>query len=90
MIFLTVSAAVAAERGGFGIEKYETDQMQQNVREMFDQLWRRIPSENLVMINADESLGQVEQQVLEKVLSKLSSADSSSACRTLGALHAAN
>ena len=88
VIFLTVSAAVAAERGGFGVEKYETNQMQQNVREMFEQLWCRIPSKNLVTVNADESLGQVEQQVLKNVLSKLNSSDSSSECRALRALNA--
>ena len=89
VVFLTVSAAVAAQRGGFGAEKYETDQMQQSVREMFEQLWRRVPSENLVTVNADEALEQVEQQVLTEVLSKLASSNSSSASRILGPLKAA-
>ena len=39
-IFLSISPADAAQRGGFGLERYETDDMQRRVREQFRQLQR--------------------------------------------------
>lgn len=71
VVFLTVSPSMAAQRGGYGTERYETDQMQQRVREMFDKLWKRLPTENFVVINADESLDRVEQQISKEVKLKL-------------------
>ncbi|KAI4154337.1 MAG: hypothetical protein LQ340_001731 [Diploschistes diacapsis] len=73
VLFLTVSAVVAAQRGGFGTERYETDHMQQRVREKFEELWRRLPTQYLVIINADQSLEQVEQDILRNVQPRLAS-----------------
>ena len=67
MLFLTVSAAVAAQRGGFGTEKYETDQMQQRVRDKFQDLWSRLPKEQVVTVNADATLERVEEDLLNRV-----------------------
>ena len=73
VLFLTVSAAVAAARGGFGEERYETDSMQKSVRDKYEELWRRLPGEGILAINADNSLEEVERQISEKIRVKLAS-----------------
>ena len=75
VLYLTVTPAVAASRGDFGAEKYENDQMQRNVREMFSKLWE-LEVANVLFVNADRNLEAVEADVLngaEKAFS--SSAD---------------
>ena len=87
VVFLTVSAGVAAKRGGFGEERYETDLMQGRVRGMFEELWRRVEGEGVVVVDADGRLEEVERRVLERVRERLASPPAASEeLATLGPL----
>jgi len=65
MLFLDISPEVAAERGGYGDEKYETSEMQQNVRSLFRELLG-FPgmADHCVMIDAGRPLKEVERSLL--------------------------
>lgn len=66
-IFLDVSAEVASARGGgYGEEKYETQQMQLRVRENFQTFLEH--EKEMVKIDAGKSLNEVEKEVLSVVL----------------------
>ena len=67
-LFLDVSPEKAAERAGFGGERYEESGMQKRVREIFLQL-RSSPDENdFVTIDAGQSAEVVEEKVFQAVL----------------------
>ena len=66
-IFLNISPADAAKRGGFGAEKYENSGMQSRVREMFDKLLNIPAGEEIVVIAAGKLFQEVEQDVIEAV-----------------------
>lgn len=70
-LFLDVSPAVAAQRGGFGLEKYENDQTQRRVRELFHTLLTLPDKEDFCVIDADKSMQEVEQMVLDTVLDRM-------------------
>ena len=73
VIFLDVSPAIARSRGGYGEERYEKEEMQQCVRDIF----KRIENEakqskdmhgmDWVTIDADGTLADVEQTIWEAV-----------------------
>jgi dTMP kinase len=66
-IFLDVSAEAASARGGgYGEEKYETQQMQFRVRENFRIFLEH--EKEMVKIDAGRSLDEVEKEVLSAVL----------------------
>ncbi|KAI9658564.1 MAG: Thymidylate kinase [Bathelium mastoideum] len=66
-LFLDISPEKAAERHGFGTERYEESGMQKRVRQLFIQL-RSSPSEdNFVTINAGQSEDEVETEILRAV-----------------------
>lgn len=64
-IFLDISPADAAKRGGFGAEKYENSEMQSRVREMFHQLLSMPNQEEIVVVAAGQLFHEVEQDVME-------------------------
>ena len=68
-VFLKLSPEDAAKRGDFGQEKYEKREMQDRVRDLFDDLTLRRQPEALdvEVIDASASLDEVESQVLQKV-----------------------
>jgi len=39
-VFLNISPEVAAARGGYGLERYESEDVQKGVREVFDKIGR--------------------------------------------------
>ena len=60
-IFLDVSPETAAQRGGFGQEKYEQTDMQIRVRELFEELLAKPDESNdVVVVNADREVPDVE------------------------------
>ncbi len=67
-IFLNVSPTVASERGGFGMEKYENDEMQKRVREFFQLLLTMPDKEDFHVVDADKSLLEVQHTVLDTAL----------------------
>lgn len=65
-IFLDVSPETAAQRGGFGGEKYEQTEFQARVRELFEVMWRHPDEENdVVVVNADRGMEDVERTILK-------------------------
>ncbi|GAB7329090.1 hypothetical protein MBLNU13_g00924t1 [Cladosporium sp. NU13] len=65
-IFLDVSPETAAQRGGYGGEKYEQTDFQARVRELFEVMWRHPDEENdVVVVNADRSMEDVERTILK-------------------------
>ena len=61
-MYMEISEEAAKKRGGFGEERYETTEMQRNVREVFSDLredWWSI-------VDADRSIEQVQVDV-EKI-----------------------
>jgi len=67
-LFLDVSADDAAKRGGFGAERYEKQEMQDRVRDLFGKLRdHRDEAEDIVIINAGRSIEEVERSVRESV-----------------------
>lgn len=49
-IFLDISAEAAAKRGGFGTEKYEKKEMQDQVRILFETLMQKPEGDDFVRI----------------------------------------
>ena len=66
-IFLDISPPVAAERGGFGNEKYEKKEMQDRVRQLFTQLRQAPERDDFIVIDGGQSLLEVEEAVLQAV-----------------------
>lgn len=65
-VFLDVSPETAAQRGGYGGEKYEQTDFQARVRELFEVMWRHPDEENdVVVVNADRSMEDVERTILK-------------------------
>lgn len=69
-LFLDVSAEVAAQRGGFGTERYEKQEMQDRVRGLFAELRKHEDeSHDIVRVDAGQGIEEVEriiQEVVEK------------------------
>jgi dTMP kinase len=75
VIFLSLSSEEAARRGGFGEERYEKEEMQRKVRELFARLqaeerdrgdWRVVDASGDVE-HVGERIWQVVEPVLESV-----------------------
>lgn len=64
VLFLNVSPQVAQSRGGFGQERYETNDMQQGVREAFELVRQKASSSvKWVQVDADQSMEDVQKQI---------------------------
>jgi dTMP kinase len=74
-LFLELSAEAAAKRGGFGGEKYENQQMQSRVRELFHALMESADREDFVRIDAGASLEKVQESVRLAVLKTMAAVD---------------
>lgn len=64
MIFLALSTDAAVLRGGFGEERYEKEEMQRRVREIFNQL-RQDPrdAEDWRVVDASGTVEQVSERI---------------------------
>ena len=62
-LFLDVAPEAAAERAGFGTEKYENGRMQTRVRELFYELLRLPDGKDICVVDASQSLEDVEREV---------------------------
>ena len=70
-IFLDVAPEVAAQRVNYGSEKYETSRMQKRVRELFFTLMTQPEGEDIVMVDANNSLEEVQQHMQTIVIETL-------------------
>lgn len=64
VVYLTLTSEAMAKRGGFGIERYETTEMQRNVGKIFE---RMIEKPLWQVINADKTEEDLTDE-LEKIL----------------------
>ncbi|KAK3575306.1 hypothetical protein QTP86_023426 [Hemibagrus guttatus] len=62
VMFLQLNPSVAAERGEFGTERYETSSFQRNVQQRFEQLMKD-PSVNWKVIDAARSIEAVHSDI---------------------------
>jgi dTMP kinase len=67
-LFLSISIEEAAQRGGFGVERYETKAMQQRVRQLFQSLVVLPHNNEFEVIDAGKSLEEVAQDMLQGAL----------------------
>ncbi|KAF2245949.1 thymidylate kinase [Trematosphaeria pertusa] len=77
-IFLDISAEDAAKRGGYGTEKYEKQEMQDGVRELFNVLMESSEKDDFVRIDAGASLEEVQSRVkaaVDRVVEKVDKED---------------
>lgn len=83
-LFLGISPKEAAKRGGFGLERYETDAMQMRVRELFQSLLSMPHNDEICIIDAGRSMQEVAQDILEPVLECMKNLDAIGPLRKLG------
>lgn len=74
-VFLSISPDNAAQRGGFGQERYEKREMQIRVAELFKVLQESPDGEDIVEIDGGDALDVVEAKVLKVVRSRFSEVD---------------
>lgn len=68
IIFLDLEPEQAAQRGGYGEEKYETQEMQKNVRRLFGELGRLGEDEKeMVVVNAGGCVEEVHEDILRRL-----------------------
>ena len=64
MVFLSVSSDEAARRGGFGEERYEKEEMQNSVREVFNRLMKDPKDQgDWRVVNASGDIQQVSDRI---------------------------
>lgn len=83
-LFLSISTEEAAKRGGYGVERYETDSMQQRVRKLFMTLLDLPHNDEICVIDAGRSVEEVSQDILEPVLECMKNVDAIGPLRKLG------
>lgn len=76
-LFLDISAEGAAKRGGFGTERYEKQEMQDRVRELFKEMrTHQDEGEDIVVVDAGGSVEEVESAIHNVVRQRLGSVES--------------
>ncbi|KAI9933274.1 hypothetical protein ASPWEDRAFT_53064 [Aspergillus wentii DTO 134E9] len=66
-LFLRISPEEAAKRGGFGVERYENEPMQNRVRELFQTLFDLQKNDGIHTIDAGRSFDEVTRDILKIV-----------------------
>ncbi|KAL8942504.1 MAG: hypothetical protein Q9216_001648 [Gyalolechia sp. 2 TL-2023] len=66
-IFLDLSPGDAATRGGFGTERYETNEMQKRVRTLFTELLKAPNNNEMVSVDASQPVQEVHETMLQLV-----------------------
>ncbi|KAL4759449.1 bifunctional thymidylate/uridylate kinase [Aspergillus foveolatus] len=77
-LFLSISPEEAAERGGFGGERYENEAMQTRVRELFNTIFDLQRATDIRIIDAGKSLAEVSQDILTVVTERIAGVDTAS------------
>lgn len=75
-LFLDISAENAAKRGGFGTERYEKQDLQDRVRQLYAEMREHEDErEDIVVVDAGKSVEEVESQILNIVKKARSQTD---------------
>lgn len=72
VVYLTLTAEAMARRGGFGIERYETSDMQKNVKKIYE---RMIEAPLWQVIDADKSMEDLNDELESVVMRKIMTLD---------------
>ncbi|KAI9822623.1 MAG: Thymidylate kinase [Pycnora praestabilis] len=67
-VFLDISVEKAAQRGGFGEERYENNEMQDRVRRLFKELRSSQDKEDFHIVDAGQTQEEVQSEVLDALL----------------------
>jgi dTMP kinase len=71
-LFLDIAAEEAAKRGGFGTERYEKQELQDRVRELFAEMRTHADeAEDIVVVDAGQSVEKVEETIQSAVQERL-------------------
>ncbi|THW57642.1 thymidylate kinase [Aureobasidium pullulans] len=82
-LFLDISAEDAAKRGGWGEERYEKQELQDRVRQLFADMRATDDGSDFVTINAGQSLEQVASAIHQHAESCIEAKDDSSSLRRI-------
>lgn len=75
-LFLSITAEEASKRGGFGNERYEREDLQDRVRELYKQMMQHEDERaDITTIDAGRTLEEVEQSILDIVLRAMERVD---------------
>ncbi|KAL9613282.1 MAG: hypothetical protein Q9167_002191 [Letrouitia subvulpina] len=66
-IFLDISPEKAAQRGGFGVERYETDSMQKRVRQLFYEMLASQEEAEMRLVDAGQKMDKVTEDIMSLV-----------------------
>lgn len=80
-LFLSISPEEAAKRGGFGAERYENENMQTRVRELFRAIFEK--QQDVAIIDAGKSIEEVASEIQSAVTDYISRIDATSSLRKL-------
>ncbi len=69
-IFLDIPTDEAQKRGGYGGERYETSEMQTEVRRLFEEM-RKAEQDRFKVVDASKSPDEVAKKVLDLVLQEM-------------------
>jgi len=72
VLYLTVPAEVAEQRGDYGSERYEKKEFQQVVAKKFEQLM----DETWVKVNANKTVEELSNEIFEEALKVVENAQS--------------
>ena len=84
--FLNVSTEVAAARGGYGTERYETVNLQKKVGKLFLSLTGLKGNEDMRIVDAGREVDEISHEIREEVLQTMAKLDSIGPLRKLDAL----
>ncbi|KAF4214834.1 hypothetical protein CNMCM5878_008718 [Aspergillus fumigatiaffinis] len=85
-LFLRISPEEAAKRGGFGVERYENETMQNRVRELFQTLFDLQQGDYIHTIDAGRSFDAVSQDIMKIVTDSIERLDAMGPLKRLGPL----
>ena len=68
VVYLTLTAEAMARRGGFGIERYETSEIQKNVKKVYE---RMIESPLWQVIDADKTENELTDELESMIVKKI-------------------
>lgn len=67
-LFLNISPEAAAARGGYGAERYETAELQMQVRKVFQRIGQQVGFDQWREVDAGRSVEQVAEEIEKLVL----------------------
>ena len=85
-LFLNVSAEIASQRGGYGNERYENQEMQGSVREGFKRLIELPGNDEFRIVDAGRSIEEVADDIFGIVQTALKHGLHTRPLKSLGAL----